>query len=139
MNRKSKLKTIVMVVLLFGVASLMGSCKKGQYSNMTNGAKFTDEYKKAGNGFDHKMRVELDYIFDDGMSCLELDGTKIKSFYGCDSDWVTKNVPHGKHQVLCYTLGTMDTLVNVFFEQDKNGVFKWSTPNTTTEIHISKD
>ena len=136
MNRK--IRTISAAILLLGVASLVGSCKKNTFSTATNKAKFTDEYKKASNGFDHKMRVELYGVSDDDMSCLELDGTRIKEFYGSDSDWVTKNVPHGTHYVLCYTLTTMDTVVNITFEQDKRGVNKWSTPNASTEIDISK-
>ena len=137
MNRK--FRTIVAAVLLIGVASLVGGCKKGpnSYSTGTSRAKFTDEYKKAGDGFDHNMRVELYCVSDDDMSCLELDGTRIKEFFGRDSGSVTKNVPHGKHQILCYTLGTMDTIVNVSFEQNKEGVYNWSDSNDT-EIDFSK-
>ena len=146
MNRK--FRTIGVVVLLLGVASLMGGCKKCECGNGNDSgggsniegvytktnftcstcAQFTDSLKLSGNGVNHNMRVELSCVSDTDTSYLELDGTQIKEFNGCDSGWVTKYVAHGTHQILCYTLGSMDTVVNMTFTQNSNAI-NWLTPN----------
>ncbi len=149
MNRK--FRTVAAAVLLLGVASLMGGCKKCEcesgngngngngnggsysvtYSANNNCVKFTDKIYSSGKGFEHKMQVKLSCVSDNDTSRLELDGTCIKEFYGTNEVQVTKSVENGSHRILCYTVGTTDTVVNVSFEQNQNGVTNW-----TSNIHL---
>lgn len=148
MNRK--FKTITGVVLLMSVVLLMGDCKKCECGNDNGGGEsnpantfsgtnvvnsncvqFTDKWKSSGNGFEHNMLVKLSCVSDVDTSRLEFDGICIKEFYGTNEVQVTNNVENGSHRILCYTVGTTDTVVNVSFEQNQNGVNNW-----TSNIHL---
>ncbi len=153
---KSRLRTIAAAVLLLGVASLAGGCKKCECENGNGSgggsniegvytktnftcstcAQFTDSLKLSGNGVNHNMRVELSCVSDTDTSYLELDGTQIKVFNGCDSGWVPKYVAHGTHHILCYTVGSMDTVVDVTFSQDSDFI-NWFLPygSSTTSLN----
>lgn len=139
MNRR--FRTIAAAVLLLGVASLVGGCKKCECENGNGGGgsnsssnisgtiavnnncvQFIDNWISKGNSYEHKMQVKLSCVSDSDTSYLEFDGTRIKEFYGHDDVEVTKNVENGSHRILCYTVGTNDTVVNVTFEQNNNGV-----------------
>lgn len=146
MNRK--FRTVAAAVLLLGMASLMECCKKCECENGNDSgggsniegvytktnftcstcAQFTDSLQLSGNGVNHNMRIKLFCVSDNDTSYLELDGTRIKEFNGYDSGWVPKYIAHGTHRILCYTLGTMDTVVDVTFSQDSDFI-NWSLPN----------
>ena len=139
MNRK--FRTVVAVVLLLGMDFLTGCCKQTPIpptSEGTNSAnaicvKFTDKWKTSGNGCEHNMQVKLLCVSDADTSRLEVDGTCIKEFYGTNEVNVTKHVENGSHRILCYTLGTMDTVVNVTFKQENGSVNSW---NSNINIHL---
>lgn len=132
MNRK--FRTIAVAVLLLGVASLVGGCKKslapfglsGKNLVNTSCVQFADLWKSAGPGFEHKMQVKLLCVSDADTNRLELDGTCIKEFYGHDEIEVTRTVANGNHRILCYTVGTTDTVVNITFEQENNSI-NWTS------------
>ena len=98
----------------------------------TNCVQFTDKWKALENGTEHAMQVKLLCVNDADTNRLELDGTCIKEFYGQEEAEVTKIVENGSHRILCYTVGTTDTVVNVTFEQDENG----RVNNWNTHIHL---
>lgn len=138
MNRK--IRTIAVAVLL-GMASLTGCCKQtpipqtseGTNSASANCVEFTDNWKSSANGCEHNMKVKLLCVSDADTSRLELDGTCIKEFYGSNEVNVTKHVENGSHRILCYTLGAMDTVVNVTFKQEDGIVNYW---NSNINIHL---
>ena len=147
MNRK--FKTIAAAVLLLVMASMIGGCKKCECENNngnggtqpvtptvsggtnvvnTDCVRFTDKWKSLDNGCEHDMQVKLLCVSDADTNRLELDGTCIKEFYGQEEAEVTKTVENGSHRILCYTVGTTDTVVNVTFEQDETGrVNSWTS------------
>ncbi len=136
---KRKYRTIAAAVLLIGITAMMGSCKqtpissKGTNNADTNCVKFTDEWETSGNGCDHNMLLKLLCVSDADTSRLEIDGICIKEFYGTNEVNVTKHVENGSHRILCYTLGTMDTVVNVTFKQVNGSINYW---NSNINIHF---
>ena len=138
MNRK--IRTIASAALLLGLVSLVGCCKttittqsEGEKSASNSCVEFTDKWKTSGDGCEHTMEVKMLCVSDTDTSCLELDGACIKEFYGTNEVKVTKHVENAIHRIFCYTLGTMDTVVNVSFKQDENGVTDW---NSNINIHL---
>lgn len=146
MNRK--FETFAAVALLMGMAALMGGCKKCECENNNGGGgtppstincsgtnvvntscvQFTDKWESLDNGCEHDMQVKILCVSDSDTNRLELDGMCIKEFYGQEETEVTKTIENGSHRILCYTVGTTDTVVNVTFEQNENGcVNNWTS------------
>ena len=136
MNRK--FRTIAVAVLLLGVASLVGGCKKCTCGNDDGGGGSPINTTTSGENkvetncvqFTDNMLVKLLCVSESDTSRLELDGACINEFCGTQGQ-VTKIVANGSHRILCYTVGTTDTVVNVSFEQNQNGVTNW-----TSNIHL---
>ena len=144
MNRR--IKTIAATVLLFLVASLMSNCEKYKDPNdtilvpdtLTNNISnnciiFSDTCIHLENVFRHNMTVKSLCVSDSDTSHLELDGICIKEFYGTEEAQRTITIENGSHRILCYTVGTTDTVLTVTFDQNENGI-SWTN---NTNIHIN--
>lgn len=151
MNRR--IKTIAASVLLLVVASLVGSCKKCDCGNCegcndtiptpnplplihkiaNNYIIFSDTCIQLENGLRHTMTVKSLCVSDSDTSRLELDGNCIKEFYGTEEAKVTKDIENGSHRIVCYTVGTTDTVLNATFDQNGNNI-SWTD---NADIHIN--